>query len=296
MSRPYRITDVQRELIVQDFRETLLKNPMTGGTLTYTKTFDCGRATILFTPVAYLKQAVLVRETASEIGWHGVVHRSEKDPRVFIVEDILVYPQKVTGTSINPDQAEYNSWQDGFDDATFEAMRFHGHSHVNMGVFSSSVDDGYQNSLIAQLGPEMFQIFMILNKRGEHWQKIVDLKENIVFDSKDIDIGLTECGFDYAVFLADAKAKLRPDVATPTVIVHPSAQTPMEPQTLQELTSKPGSPVKSWSYQQRSKMPEEAYQYREMYDDGLFTSSGYFGDDGIYRRYEAWPEGMEDYE
>lgn len=297
MSRPYKITDEHRQQILQDFYESLVKNPITNGTLTYSKTLDCGKATILFTPKAYMKQAALVRETASEIGWHGIVHRSETDSRTFIVEDIVVYPQKVTGTSINPDQQEYNSWQDSFDDDTFNAMRFHGHSHVNMGVFSSSVDDGYQQSLIEQLGPEMFQIFMILNKKGEHWQRIVDLKSNIVFDTADIQIGLTDCGFDYNAFLADAKSKLKPDV--PVNTVH-SKLTPAE------VSHFPSAPANRWSYQAPAKAVAKKEKetaisavnaYRETHpDEYRFTPSGYFGDDGVWRMYDAWPEGVEEFE
>ena len=297
MSRPYKITEAHRQQILQDFYEALVKNPITNGTLTYSKTLDCGKATILFTPKAYMKQAALVRETSSEIGWHGVVRRAESDERTFIVEDIFVYPQKVTGTSINPDQQEYNDWQDSFDDDTFNAMRFHGHSHVNMGVFSSSVDDGYQNGLIEQLGPEMFQIFMILNKRGEHWQRIVDLKNNIVFDTADIQIGLTDCGFDYSAFLADAKAKLKPDA--PANPVH-SKLTPAEVSRFQS------APANHWSYQppasaapkqKKSTGFDAANEYREAHpDECRFTPSGYFGDDGVWYMYDAWPEGMEEFE
>lgn len=297
MSRPYKITDEHRQQILQDFYETLVKNPITNGTLSYSKTLDCGKATILFTPKAYMKQAALVRETASEIGWHGIVHRSDSDGRTFIVEDIYVYPQKVTGTSINPDQQEYNNWQDTFDDDTFNAMRFHGHSHVNMGVFSSSVDDGYQESLIAQLGPEMFQIFMILNKKGEHWQRIVDLKNNVIFDTADIQIGLTDCGFDYNAFLADAKAKLKPDV--PANPVH-SKLTPAEVSHFQS------APVSRWSCQTPAKTTPKketgtnmsaVNEYREAHpDEYRFTPGGYFGDDGVWRMYDEWPEGVEEFE
>lgn len=287
MSRPYKMTDAHREELVRDFRESMMKNPITGGTLTYTKTLSCGRATILFTPVAYLKQAALVRETESEIGWHGIVHRSETDPRVFIVEDIVVYPQKVTGTSINPDQGEYNTWQDSFDDDTFNAMRFHGHSHVNMGVFSSSVDDGYQEDLIKQLAPDMFQIFMILNKSGKHWQRIVDLQQNVVFDTSDIDIGLTECSFDYVAFLADAKSKLKPDTShVDTAVKSLSGSSQYHPN--------------GWSYQtqhvskaeKQVKPVEKTAKKTPAYT--MYQANGYYGIDGLWHTYDEYPNGTED--
>lgn len=282
MSRPYKMTEEHAKTIAVDFYKKLMQQPLTSDAISYSTKINCGKAKLLFTPVAALKQSALVRETSSEIGWHGVVLRDPQDDSTFIVKDILVYPQKVTGASINPDQLLYNNWLDQLDDDTFNALRFHGHSHVNMATFSSSVDDAYQKDLIAQLSPDMFQIFLILNKRGDHWQRIVDLQKNVVYDKDDITIGLTDCGFDYAAFVKDSAGMLTPDTTTntytnhaagagtyaggkePKVIVHPSKQ-------ISETAS--------------AAVPD----YPE-YDDESFApyTDGYFDEGGIWHRYKRY--------
>lgn len=285
MSRPYKMTEDYAKTLVLDFYKTIWKSPLTGGTLNYSAKMDLGRATLLFTPLAYMKQAALVRETDTEIGWHGVAKRSEENDHTYIVEDILVYPQKVTGSTINPDQGQYNEWMDALDDDTFNNLRMFGHSHVNMGTFASGVDEGYQKDLVAQLGQDMFEIFLILNKKGEHWQRIVDLKTNIVYEKEDIDIGLTECGFDYKAFVDDAAGKLTRDTVTHTATpASSSAYTGAKPQA-----------TKCWSYQdaarakkQQVQQPEQTqFQYNDPDDDEVVyeTPYGWYGRDGKFHSY-----------
>lgn len=181
---------------------------------------DYGKATILFTPLAYEKQRALIQHCEKEVGWHGFVRRSQDDDRTFIVEDIIVYPQEVTGSTITPDQAEYEAWREGLDDEHFNTCLFHGHSHVNMGVTPSGTDTTYQHDVLGGLAKDSFLVFMIWNKRGERWAKIYDKRYNCVFDTGDITVGVT--GGDMTAFLKEAdclvkeKKYTQPKTVTPT--------------------------------------------------------------------------------
>ena len=70
----------------------------------------------------------------------------------------------------------------------FENMRLHGHSHVNMGVFSSGVDDQYQKDLIKNTKDGDFYIFLILNKKREICALLYDFNQQILFKNNDITL------------------------------------------------------------------------------------------------------------
>ena len=68
---------------------------------------------------------------------HGTVLRTENsksDSNEFIVEDIFVYPQEVTGSTVTTDQEAYSKWLYELDDDIFNNLRMQSHSHCNMGV------------------------------------------------------------------------------------------------------------------------------------------------------------------
>lgn len=102
--------------------------------------------------------------------------------------DILVYPQQVSGATVNTDQEEYTNWLYGLEDAVFNALKMQGHSHVDMGVSPSSVDLTHQSEILSQLEGDMFYIFMIWNKRLEHTIKIYDLGSNTLYEDEDIQL------------------------------------------------------------------------------------------------------------
>ena len=96
---------------------------------------DDRKVTITFSSSAYIKFKGLVCNFATEVQWHGLVRRISENS--FYVYDIIVPPQKVSAVTVDTDQAEYEAWLDGLSDEEFEGLRFHGHSHVNMGVAPS---------------------------------------------------------------------------------------------------------------------------------------------------------------
>ena len=137
------------------------------------------------TPHAYLKMLKLLYGYDSEVGWHGTVTRL--DDHHFRIDDIIVYPQYVTGATVNTDQEEYADWMMHLEDDVHNSLRFHGHSHVRMAVSPSSVDEKQQSDLVSQLTGDDFYIFAIINKDLKMNLRIYDLKTNMKYDTADID-------------------------------------------------------------------------------------------------------------
>lgn len=166
------------------------------------------KAILYFTETAWMKMQYLIAVFGSECAWHGVVERHGEDKSEFIVKDILVYPQQVTGATVTTDQKEYEDWMKALDDDTFNALKFHGHSHVNMGVTPSSVDNEHQRGIVSQLNDSQFYIFGIFNKSGNRWLKIFDMKRNIAFEKDDIEVKILMDGSRCFDLMEDADKKI----------------------------------------------------------------------------------------
>lgn len=178
---------------------------------------------ITFTRNAWKKQQALIQNFSSEVGWHGLVTRDKENPLHFIIEDILVFPQVVTGTTVTPNDEAYAVWNATLPPEKMNAMRFHGHSHVNMGVSPSGTDDQYQKDMLGRLngdglteeakvrmkeamGDMAFYIFMIFNKSGSHNVRVFDYWGNTYYEGAEITVEHEPD--ELADFLAEAKAKV----------------------------------------------------------------------------------------
>ena len=179
--------------------------------------------TITFSRVAWKKQQTLIQNFTSEVGWHGVVTRDQENPLHFTIEDIIVFPQIVTGTTVTPNDEAYAVWNATLPPAQRNAMRFHGHSHVNMGVTPSGTDDKYQQDMLGRLngdglteeakqrmkeamGDMAFYIFMIFNKSGSHNVRVFDYWGNTYYEGDEITVEHEPD--ELADFLAEAKSKV----------------------------------------------------------------------------------------
>ena len=145
---------------------------------------DREKAEVLFTTIANKKLTALVDQCDKEVGWHGTVVRDPEKANRFIIEDILVFPQTVTSTTVTPDETDYAMWLASLDDDTFNKLRFHGHSHVRMSCSPSGVDTDYQDNILENL--KDFYIFGIFNKHGSNWMLVYDIENNILYEDKDI--------------------------------------------------------------------------------------------------------------
>lgn len=199
MSRPIKMTESTIAEILSDFRTWLRSFRASNGRIQYEKTLSktSDPATIYFTPTAYAKMKYLVSVFDTEAAWHGTVRRLE-EKNAFLITDILVYPQEVTGATVNTDQTKYQDWLMSLDDDVFNSLRFHGHSHVNMGTSPSSVDMTHREQIIQQVPEDDFYIFLIFNKKTEYTAAIYDFSINTLFETSDIDVkikGSDESGF-----------------------------------------------------------------------------------------------------
>jgi hypothetical protein len=83
-----------------------------------------------------------------------------------------------------------------------------GHSHVNMGVSPSGVDERHRQQILEQLEIDMFYIFMVWNKSLSVHTLIYDMQRNILYEDKDVEVRIIgEEGMD--VFLIDAREKVQ---------------------------------------------------------------------------------------
>ena len=143
----------------------------------------------------------------SEVAWHGVGERM--DEKTFVISDILVYPQTVTGTTVDMDTEKYAMWlMENDEDDRFNHIIMQGHSHVKMQTSPSSVDKTHQEEILAQLTDDMYYIFMIWNKRLEHTTKIYDLQNNTMYEDNEIEYGIMDDQCDLDEFIDEANKQV----------------------------------------------------------------------------------------
>ncbi len=205
MSKPIYLTQEYIDNMVEEFRQNVADAKMSDGKISFTKSFDYTgeddtKAYVTFMPMAYVKMLALLKHYDSEVAWHGTVRREDED--TFIITDVVVYPQTVTGSTVNTDQEEYQKWMMTLDDDYFNAMRMQGHSHVNFATTPSGVDTNHQQQILAQLKDDDYYIFMIFNKRLEHTIKIYDYAHNVMYEDKDIVVSVADDNFDIESFIA----------------------------------------------------------------------------------------------
>ena len=186
--RPIKLTTTKVEEIVQAIRQDLLNNKFSKEQITVNFSLkktneETPNATVIFTELATKKMDALVQKCTEEVGWHGTVTKVGSQ---YTIEDILVFPQYVTGATVTPDETEYALWMGSLDNETFNKVRFHGHSHVNMGVTPSGVDTTFQANILNNLNS--FYIFGIFNKKDANWMTIFDVEANIIYDDNDINL------------------------------------------------------------------------------------------------------------
>lgn len=190
-----KINDTVKSTLIENFKKYLNNAKLTESNLNYTADIDntvdktkYPRAQLYISAIAYLKMMLYVRDTSTEIAWHGTVKRHGKN--IFQITDVMLYPQTVTGATVNTDQDKYNEWIQDLDDDTHCSMRFQGHSHVNFGVTPSGTDMSFYNDILQVLPNDDYYIFMIMNKSGNTTFLIYDLAENIIYENPDIDYSI----------------------------------------------------------------------------------------------------------
>lgn len=208
MSKPIKMTSENLLEIRKEFEEALKGLKLSDGKISFSKTFGNTqrKAKLYFTEMAWLKMLTLVREFDKEVAWHGIAKRGDNPAEdSYVISDILVYPQEVTGATVNTDQEKYQLWLMNHEDEVFNNIRMQGHSHVNMGTTPSSVDTSLYDRILEQLDDDMFYIFLIWNKRNEKTIKIYDLAKNVLFETADVTVQVLDDGTGIESFMKSAK-------------------------------------------------------------------------------------------
>lgn len=219
MSRPVKITKEDKKNMMSEFMKKVDSIKITDKEVVYKKNLDKGekseKATILLTPSAYCKIVQLIDEFDTEVAWHGIGKRIDKS--TYSIEDILVYPQYVTGVTVDMEPEEYTKWIiENAEDERFDNIIMQGHSHVHFSTVPSGTDLSHQEEILSMLSGDKFYIFTIWNKNLENTTRIFDFKTNTVYENNDIAYKLVDENLK-SYFIDEAKKLVRkktPEVKT----------------------------------------------------------------------------------
>ena len=202
------VKDIIREKLIEQYNSTTFMNTskinisidIADVLDSYIETKQIKEPTIYITPNAYLKMRKLVDATSSEIGWYGTVSEYPGLERVYLIDDIIVYPQTVTGATCEQDESKMFDFEMSLTTEQVNKKRFQGHSHVNMGVTPSGVDEAFYQDLLTQVTD--YFIIAITNKRNEYTVRFYDIENNILYsnipilllleDGSDLNLWYTE--------------------------------------------------------------------------------------------------------
>ena len=164
---------------------------------------------IYYTPEAFSKTVRLIMSHTTEIAWHCLVRKKDKNYEVY---DVLTYPQTVGPAHVHvkmgrtfgdgkpKDPTKY--YTDWYNEVVLsmpeeEEMNLCGqcHSHVNMGTTPSSVDLTQQKEELELKGRKGYYLFQIWNKKLEVNSFLYDLDTGILYEQKDIEVVVEEDDF-----------------------------------------------------------------------------------------------------
>lgn len=191
MAKLLKLTPEARQAAINKFATSLSNIDTYTGKISYNHAFSTdAKATVWFTQDSWAKMIALIHSVGEkEVGWHGIVQRAEEaEGYNYVVTDLLVYPQTVSGATVDTDQEKYQNWLNRQSDEVFNHIRGHFHSHVNMPCNPSSTDDQHVQDLVKQIPADDFYVFMIWNKKMEFTARIYDLRANLFFETTDVDV------------------------------------------------------------------------------------------------------------
>lgn len=194
-----KLKESEREDFLDEIRKANYKTSLISGIVErYSKiTYkDIKKPTIRISANVLEQMYALVAECDTECQWHGLVDR-DLETNTYRIHEVLMFDQKNSGVSTDTDEDTYNEWLVEIMKTPdrFKQLRLHGHSHVNMAVYSSGVDDQFQKDILKTLQDGDFYIYFIMNKKRELCIFIYDYEQGILFSNNDklseIEIVLT---------------------------------------------------------------------------------------------------------
>ena len=133
---------------------------------------------------------MLVDQMSTEVGWYGTVTKCPGLQETYVIEDILVYPQKVTGATCEQDETKMFDFEMSLTTEQVNSKRFQGHSHVNMGVTPSGVDEQFYQDLLTQVND--YFIICITNKKNDYTVRFYDVENNILYTDLELKVLLDD--------------------------------------------------------------------------------------------------------
>ena len=146
--------------------------------------------TIYISANAYVKMRMLVDQMSTEVGWYGTVTKCPGLQETYVIEDILVYPQTVTGATCEQDETKMFDFEMSLTTEQVNSKRFQGHSHVNMGVTPSGVDEQFYQDLLTQVTD--YFIICITNKKNDYTVRFYDVENNILYTDLELKVLLDD--------------------------------------------------------------------------------------------------------
>ena len=146
--------------------------------------------TIYISANAYIKMRMLVDQMSTEVGWYGTVTKCPGLQATYVIEDILVYPQTVTGATCEQDETKMFDFEMSLTTEQVNSKRFQGHSHVNMGVTPSSVDEQFYQDLLTQVTD--YFIICVTNKKNDYTVRFYDVENNILYTDLELKVLLDD--------------------------------------------------------------------------------------------------------
>lgn len=141
------------------------------------------KAKLTVSETARQKMYALVDGFDSEVAWYM---KCTKGDESYTVDDVWVYPQKVSSVYVEMDMEKYPEWDISLPDDV--SLNGQGHSHHTMAVSPSGTDKDSQKSYVGYLNGRGFYIFCIINrKRDENWW-IYDLDKGVIYEPEDITV------------------------------------------------------------------------------------------------------------
>lgn len=162
--------------------------------------------TLAYRPLAKAKIDLLIRHFDLMIGWHGVV---SEVCGLFVLEDIIVYPQVCTLATCRANEPEYTLFFLSLEDYEFEHLRYHGCTYgPSRSLTPSAVSLAFEEKLCQKFANGETYFFEITNKLGDRNIRM-RMQDTIVANVNVLTID-GECpSFDADAFIADAQQKIQ---------------------------------------------------------------------------------------
>lgn len=192
------VRDVVREKLIEKYNATTyintedinIKLDIKDLLNEYIESKNLTTPTIYISANAYVKMRMLVDQMSTEVGWYGTVTKCPGLQETYVIEDILVYPQTVTGATCEQDETKMFDFEMSLTTEQVNSKRFQGHSHVNMGVTPSGVDEQFYQDLLTQVND--YFIICITNKKNDYTVRFYDVENNILYTDLELKVLLDD--------------------------------------------------------------------------------------------------------